>query len=92
MVNMCLFKNVLSPRALRARGPRFKNLYNRNYTTLSSNTLINDINYIKKYENAYDMSPRALRARGPRFKLIGSFVSARKAAKFLEISGSTVMR
>lgn len=26
------------------------------------------------------------------FKLIGSFVSARRAAKFLEISGSTVIR
>jgi hypothetical protein len=26
------------------------------------------------------------------FKLIGSFVSARRAAKFLDISGSTVIR
>lgn len=30
--------------------------------------------------------------RGEGFKFIGSFVSARRAGKFLEISGSTVVR
>lgn len=36
---------------------------------------------------SFHLDPR----RGCGFKLIGSFVSARRAGKFLEISGSTVI-
>lgn len=52
----------------------------------------NPVNIYEKCSSASRPPPLLVRGGGEGFKLIGSFVSARKAGNFLEISGSTVQR